>query len=467
MRKIRIGLIAAVLVIVLLLGFALFAEFSAPVAVRRIVQSAAADAGFDLEVEQFWISPARGIRLRGVVATTDIPAGSVRTTVDSVVLEHRLWPLLFGDIIVDRLLIDSPSIEVVTNAPETDPMATMGAGLAGRVITVAWQQDGSEPPERRAITVHAISIVDGVLLVHSTNAADPETRVDGLGVVLEDVRIDPRAPSVALGLTARGELSIGEVTFADRTASGSSAALSAESGVFRVSGLVLTTIDGRFSLDEFVVDLTQDPYTYRTSFEGADLDLNALLNVAGESALGAARLEFSGSGTGSHTADFTGTGRVYLDAGRVPEIPALEQIDAFLATPIAGLAYAATHIDFEIAGDRLLIAPFEIITDVLKVTAEGGVDANGNLEMHGVMAMPPDNAPSLSGNPLFAQFIAALVDDEGWMSIPLRIGGTVDEPDIGPDYDALLATVSGKGGGGLGSMLQGLLRNNRKRENRR
>ena len=467
MRKFWIGLIAAVVVIVLLLGFALFAEFSAPAAVRRIVQSAAADAGFDLEVEQFRISPARGIRLRGVVATTDIPTGSVHTTVDSVVLEHRLWPLLFGDIIVDRLLIESPVIEVVTGAPPAQPAAARRPGFGAKIVSIAWNQDDTTAAGRRPVTVHAISIVDGLLLVRSTDESDPGTQVNGLNVALENVLIDPRAPSVALGLSARGELSVGEVTFAGRTVRGDTAVLSAESGVFEVSGLVLTTTDGSLSLDEFVVDLTQDPYTYRTSLEGADLDLNAILNIAGERALGTARLAFSGGGTGSRTADFTGVGQVHLEAGKIPEIPALEQIDAFLATPIAGLAYEATRIDFEVADDRLRIAPFQIVSDVLRISAEGSVDIEGNLRMHGVMTMPPDNAPSFSSNPIFEQFAAALADDEGWMSIPLLIGGTVEEPDIGPDYDALLAALRGNAGAGLGSILQGLLRNNRKRESDR
>ena len=467
MRKLWIGLIAAVVVIVVLLGFALLAEFSAPAAVRRMVQSAAADAGFDLEVEQFRISPTRGIRLRGVVATTAIPAGTVRTTVDSVVLEHRLWPLLFGNIIVDRLLIEGPFIEVVTDAPAAQPAAARRPGFGANIVTIARNQDTPPATDRRPVTVHAISIVDGLLLVRSTDESNPGTRVNGLNVALEDVFIDPRAPSAALGLSARGELSVGEVTFASHTADGNTAALSAEFSVFEISGLVLTTTDGSLSLDEFVVDITKEPYTYRTLLEGTDLDLNAILNITGNSALGTVRLAFTGGGTGWRTADFTGIGQLHLEAGKIPEAAALERVDAFLATPITGLAYEAMRIDFEVADDRLRIAPFQIVSDVLRISAEGNIDIEGNLQMHGVMAMPPSNAPSFSNNLIFQQLAAALTDDDGWMSIPLLIGGTVEEPDIGPDYDALLASISGNAGSGLGSMLQGLLRNNRKRENQR
>ena len=191
------------------------------------------------------------------------------------------------------------------------------------------------------------------------------------------------------------------------------------------------------------------------------------MNIAGDSALGTVRLAFTGGGTGWRTADFTGIGQLHLEAGKIPEAAALERVDAFLATPITGLAYEAMRIDFEVADDRLRSAPFQIVSDVLRISAEGNIDIEGNLQMHGVMAMPPSNAPSFSNNLIFQQRAAALTDDDGWMSIPLLIGGTVEEPDIGPDYDALLASISGNAGSGLGSMLQGLLRNNRKRENQR
>ena len=54
--------------------------------------------------------------------------------------------------------------------------------------------------------------------------------------------------------------------------------------------------------------------------------------------------------------------------------------------------------------------------------------------------------------------IDALTDDTGQTSIPLVIGGTIAEPSIRPDAEALLAALQESAGNSLGRLLQGLIK---------
>ena len=56
--------------------------------------------------------------------------------------------------------------------------------------------------------------------------------------------------------------------------------------------------------------------------------------------------------------------------------------------------------------------------------------------------------------------IEVLTDENGWVSIPVLIGGTVEEPRVAPDTDALLAALQQNAGSGLGKWLQGIIKRN-------
>lgn len=465
MRKLKITLAAIVLSLLVLLTLALFIEFDAPRLGQRILDVAGTSAGIELQAGAFRFNLRRGIVLENVVATTRFPGGTVVATLERVVLEHRLLPLLLGDIVVDRLLLENPVIEVVAN----DPTAASRTALRKTASTPrVWrisrsQNEPSATTVGRAITVHSASIVDGTLLL-STAGSEPTTRVYGLDVELSDIVVDSRAQSVAVGLSAHGYIDVGEVHVAGRIASGNRAQLTADNGVFTVIGVELTTPEGRFGVTELVVDLTPSPYTYRALLAGTDIDLNGLLGIGESAALGLMSIEMEAAGAGPETASIVGSGRIHLTEGHIPDLPALDQVANLLGLRLAGRRYAPTTIEFTVGGDRVVVPAFEILGDGLRLEAGGEIGIAGGVggvDARARLSVPRQDIDmgNWQGN-LSDSLMDALTDENGWVSIPLLIGGTVDQLQVGPDSAALIVALQEAAGNSLGSWLRGIIKRN-------
>ncbi len=485
MKKLRIALAVAVALLGVLVTTTLFVEFDAPGLGQRVLDAAGRNAGITLQARSFRLHLRRGIVMDEVVATTEIASGTVVTTLDQVVLEHRLWPLLFGDIVIDRLVMDSPLIEVRNAEPGGASLAWWNAEPGGapvawwnaapqtsgrvrratsktpnhRVIPIAMgQAPAPGPVVGRDVVVHAASIIDGTLVILSPSGEET-TRVTNLDAEVSDINVDALARSVAVGLSAHGHLDVGEVHAADRVASGSRAQLTATAGIYTVSDLVLTSPEGKVSLEELVVDMNRVPYTYQASLAGNDLDLNRMLGIESAGPLGAARFEMQAAGAGPDSSSVVGQGRVTLAAGGIPDLPALDQVADLLGLQLAGLRYEATTIDFTLGEDRVRIAPFQIVSALMRVEASGDLDAAGGLDGRAEVHVPRDELDLGRWQGDFSDGIVdALTDETGWVSIPVVIGGTVQEPRVAPDADALLAALQQSAGRGLGKWLQGIIK---------
>lgn len=416
MRKLRITLTAIIASLIVLLALALFVEFDAPWLGQRILDGAGESAGIELQAGAFRFNLRRGIILESVVATAPFPGGTVVTTVERVVLEARLLPLLAGDIVIDRLVLENPVIEIIA--------------------------DGDDVSSRTAVR-------------------EPTIRAYGLDVELTDIVVDSGAPSVAIGLSAHGHIDVGEIHVGGRIAEGNRAQLTADNGIFTVTGLELTTPEGRFRAAELVVDLTSDPYFYRASLAGADIDLNGFLGIEESGALGLVSIEMDVAGTGPETANVVGTGRIHLAAGRIPDLPALDQVTELLGLHLAGLRYEAATIEFSVGGDRVELSPFEILSEGLRLEASGELAIDGGVDAKARVSVPRQdlNLGNWQGD-LSDGIVEALTDENGWVSIPLLIGGTVDELQVQPDSTALLAALQEAAGNSLGSWLRRVIKRN-------
>jgi len=381
--------------------------------------------------------------------------------VDRVVLEHRLLPLLRGDIVVDRLVIEAPIIEVIND----EPVAVQAANVTPRTDSsprahfVSLRQDTpGSTPARRSIAVLWASVVDATLLL-STAGEEPTTRVYDLDVELTDIFVDPASPSIAVGLSGEGYVEVGEAHFVDRTARGNRAALNISNGLFTVSGLALEAAEGRLAMSELVVDLNPDPYVYRVSISGERIDLNNLLGVEGASGLGMASLELDAVGEGPETATVVGSGSVHLAAGRIPDAPALDEVADLIGLQLAGLPYDATTIEFSLADDRVTVSPFTVLSESLRLEAGGALSVDGAVDARALVSVPREGIVLGRWQSDFSEgMVDALTDDDGWVSIPVLIGGTVDEPRVGPDTEALLAALQASAGRSLGNWLKGIIK---------
>jgi len=95
---------------ILALGVAIlaFAEFSSPELGRALLARAGAATGVRLDAAEFHLSILRGLSLGRVRAAGTYPGGRYDLTVDKIVFQHRLLPLLAGRLIVDRIRLEKP-----------------------------------------------------------------------------------------------------------------------------------------------------------------------------------------------------------------------------------------------------------------------------------------------------------------------------------------------------------------------
>ncbi len=459
MRKLKIGLAVVAGALALLLAVAFFVDFRAPALGRRILDAAGADAGIEIQAARFKLNLVRGIVLEEVVATTRIPSGTVVATLDRVVLQHRLLPFIYGDIVIDRLVLERPVIEVIKDEALSARGGPSRSRTAPRITPVSFVQEGEGPsPVDRAVTVHSAVITDGTLLVREADG-EPTIRVEQLDVELSGIEIEEGAASVAVGLSGRGHVDIGEVRLGARTGTGNRAQLAADGGVFTVTGLVLTMPEGRLTLEELLVDLNPDPYTFRTSLSGEDLDLNGLIGVPEVDSLGPARIEMDAAGAGADTGSIVGGGTIHLSAGHIPDAPILDQVTSLIGLQLAGLAYEATVIKFRLGDDRVDVAPFEIVSEVVRLEAAGQLTIDGVLDGRARVSIERENIDlGAWGGDFSDAVVDALTDETGWTSVPLVIVGTIEDPSVRPDSEALFAALQESAGNSLGRLLQGLIK---------
>jgi hypothetical protein len=126
---------------------------------------------------------------------------------------------------------------------------------------------------------------------------------------------------------------------------------------------------------------------------------------------------------------------LHLAAGSIPTTEAIAKIEKLLQKPlVSGNAYEATDINFEIANNNLTVQPFEISGTGVRIAGAGIVDLAGPISFHTDIRVPGEGL-SLAGVPESA--LKYMIDDEGFMTVPFLISGTMDEPDVGLDKDQL------------------------------
>ena len=190
-------------------------------------------------------------------------------------------------------------------------------------------------------------------------------------------------------------------------------------------------------------------------------DVTAIMGIPESEALGPARLELDAEGAGPETVNIVGSGRVFLSAGQVPDVPEVEKADAFLNAPLAGTRYDAAMIEFTIANDRIVIAPFQLITEALHVDSEGDLGIAGDLALRAQVSLPADDLNLGDWQGDFSEgVVEALTNEQGWVSVPLVIDGTIEEPRVRADSEVLMAALQQSAGRSLGNWLRGVIKRN-------
>ena len=187
------------------------------------------------------------------------------------------------------------------------------------------------------------------------------------------------------------------------------------------------------------------------------IDLNRLLGLETAGTLGGAQFEMQAAGAGPQTSSVEGGGRLALAAGAIPDLPALDRVVELIGLDLAGSRYQATTIDFTVADERVDVAPFEIVSELMRLQAAGKLGADGALDGRANVFVPRQEIDlgRWQGD-LSDALVDALTDESGWVSIPVIISGTVAEPRVSLDTVALLEAL--RQGGGLEGWMQGIIK---------
>lgn len=415
----------------------LFTDFESPRLGKALLDQVNAQTGLHVEADGFRLNLVRGLRLDGVRFATDGPSGHLTVQAAGLLAEHRLLPLLRGRVRIDRIVVYEPRIELVTPPKKALARAPLPRPVwkpkpAGGV-SPASPAAGAEPADGPVLAVDRIRLRNGILAARTEGVKAPDVEIRGLDVELRDLALAD-APTALQGLRAEGDLQSGEILLGGLRATEGSGKLRLADGHFLLENFGLKLPQGRFLLSQFDADLNRDPFAYRLALGVDPLDANAVLAAGPGGGYGPGVLRFAATGSGTETLDMTGEGTLALAAGRLPGSPVFTAIESVLGrVALQGSAYQPVSVPFRIQANRVHLSPFELRTSLLALGISGWADLAGPLDLRIAVRAPRDAVAMARVPPQ----ILSLVDDGGWVTIPLRVAGTSASPRVTAAGEAL------------------------------
>ncbi len=455
MKKILIVVGALVAVVLLLVVFVLTRDFDSDELGNALLAKVGEATGIELTARSFRLDLSQGLWLEGVEAHGEMPGGEFSASLDQLVFEHRLLPLLRGEVVIDRVVLERPQIEVISY--EAEEQATEGAEptpeepAAETETPVAAEEPAPTQAPGTAVeaeeaglslVVSEISIVGGRLSARNEGAGD-SLSVSGLEILLRDLSLDPRAGEGLEAFGGRGTIGAETVTLGDTTMALSSGDLVADHGVFTVSELNVTAPAGVVGVETMDVDLTGEAIEYSIAAAASDVNPNILLGVGDQTALGDANLTVQAQGVGTELAGITASGALRLAPGALPSIDPLPAVDAALGTSLVGTAYNATEVRFGMSGSVITIEPFTLESEIMKISGDATANLEGPLSGSMSIGIPRGEVSEDAG--VARNVLDAITANDDWLTVPLLISGTLDEPDFGPDTGAITAALADAG----------------------
>ncbi len=402
---------------------------------KALLAEASARTGMKIEADGFRLNLWRGLRMDGVRVASDGPSGLLTINAAGLVAEHRLPSLLRGRVEIDRIALYDPKIELITPAEEAPASVEPLAGSAAPASATAVSAAEGGAADGPILSIDRILLHRGTLATRTEGAPAADIEIRALDVELRDLALDD-APTALEGLRAEGDLKTGEIVMGGLTATEGLGKLRLAAGHFFLEDFGLKLPQGRFLLGQLDADLTRDPFAYQLTLKVDPLDANAVLAVGSGGGFGPGLLDFAATGTGTETRDLDGKGTLALAAGKLPGSPLFVSIEAILGrTALQGSAYQATAIPFRISGDRMHFDPFELRTSLLSLGVSGWADLAGPVDLR-IAVRAPRDAVALARVP---PEVLSLIDDGGWVTVPIRVVGTLEAPHVTADTAALRA----------------------------
>ncbi len=455
-------LLIVVGVVVVVVGFLLTKDYDSPELGQRLLDEVGKATGVTMTATGFRFNLFQGVELDHVTASSSTPGRELDFTLDQLVFEHRIAPLLSGTVAIDRVVLDHPQFELVETPSEAEPAAEADSAettSSGDVATTPTDGEGV-----LALEVRQILVRDGSVVMRNSESGS-ETRLEGLDFTMENLQFDPTAESLA-AISAEGELTIAQINLDTVALSELESRFRLASSVFDLSELVFTTTHGEFAANANV-DFNPIPFNYTMTATGDPLDLNGM--VGATEGFGPANVQLDADGEGADTRDVGATGGLKLAAGVFPDVDVFSGIDQALGKQVVvGAPYEATELSFVLENNVIRLAPFRFTSEFARLDLDGTISLLGPIDL-GLSVATPREGIVIEG--ATATVLDVLSDDAGWVPVPMSITGTMEKAKVRPDAKELMAQA-GRGAKrevkeaateALGDALGGLLGGRRKK----
>jgi AsmA-like C-terminal region len=417
-------ILVAVAVVLAVGLFLLTRTYDSPELGRKVLGAVGEATGLQVSASGFRLNLLHGLELTGVRGKSESEGRTMELSLERLVFEHRLGPLLSGTIAIDRIVLEHPQVRI-------EEKETTGKDPEAAKPDEPKQEDVPTEDDGFVLQIQQVSIVDATLSLR--NATGASTVVTGLDFELRNITFDPKARSIA-ALSGQGELRIDEGVFDSLKLEDVQSRFGLRDARFEMSQLSFRTPLGPFS-GTMNLDFNPVPFSYTLDAKGDPLDLNGLVHATG--GLGPASIALAAEGAGTSSKDMKASGTVQLGKGALPDADLFREIDKVLGkSVVVGAPYEATDARFRVEESVVHLDPFRFETERAMLGLEGQVSLDGPMDLSLDVATAREGIQTAG---VGASVLDVLSDDRGWIPIPMHVSGTTGDPKVRPDGKALAA----------------------------
>lgn len=450
MKRLLIGVAAAASITLIVVAFLVW-RLDPEALGARVIDQINRQSGIELETEKVTLHPMRGLEMTNARLSGRLDSGQVHAQVALLRMKHRVLPLLKGELVVDEVLLLQPRIELVVRS--TDQMREeksrrreqkrLARENRQRTQTsdLSSEQDSQEEERKRdlRLSIERLALEDGSFSMRSQDRQRADFSVDDLQLALWRLSFDAAAPSSTQAVSGEGRFSTGRILHGDLEALDSTGSIRLVSGIANLTELNIHSVNTDLMVSALEVFLVQEPPRYTLQAAGG-VDLNGVLGVDKADGFGSVAIELGSEGEGPALDAMVGAGTMTLNAGSIPGIPSVMQIEELVGRPLlTGRQYERTEIEYRLIANRLALEPFEIVGQGANIGGAGEIDLGGAVELDIFLRVPRS---TLEAGRLDRESLDSLAESDGSVRVPFEIRGTIEDPQVRMTWDGAKALAS-------------------------
>ncbi|MEE2775742.1 MAG: hypothetical protein VYE73_03140 [Acidobacteriota bacterium] len=441
MRKVLVALAVA---LILAAAVAAIVRVDATELGNRALAAATRSTGIRVSAEHFEIGLFDSLTLHGVKAQGRLSAGPFNGTVERVVLDHKLLPLLWGQLAVGSVTLHNPDLSLRVRGGKP-PAQKPGDDDPNEDGTAAERQTARRPTptpqpttpaiEDPRVTVESLVIRGGRIAI--ANPRDQESiLIEGLDLDLSHLEHNAALGASLENVDTQGTIRAERIRTDQIEVTEFEGSFQANDGRLVLEDVKAHHETGTLEVHSLETDLSLRRGSYLVVASLRDLDTAFFFGENGDGTdLGRAHLSIAGEGPLATPERMMAKGVLELEPGRLPSIAALAKVDQTVGTSLDQGRYERAHIEFERRpSGHLDIGPFELVAESLSLRAEGRFREDRTLNFKASVGLDADDLGNLS---LARDALAALatLDERTW--VPVAISGPYDAPRVRIDRKRL------------------------------